>query len=1235
MLRFVLSPMKNPSILSQFKAWLTRDFNNHLTPELKRLERNEITLDIGDIEPKIEALEKVNGRAVLKLKTTQGFWPFIGSIIGSTRPQFWRTLNYMIIGTLITVVPPTLIEKIIANFELIRENPTHWGYLAMIIAFPASVYFHNVWFRRYIQAFSEAAVLQQSALTHAFLHKWFRMRPQTKHAMPQGNVQNLLSVDVPAVSHCVERFVDAGMVLLDILVITTLLWRYLGATTLASLALMTLSIPLVKSLIQKTRLKQGVLLGARDDRIDLLAQIISAIKVIKLSGWTEAFLKRSQKSRQNEVNKLWEVMLLTSRSSLVFNGAGIVVATLTYGLYLWNGGELTAAMFFPSLILFQSMERPFAVISDVATIYAQTQVSSERLIEFFNLPEETQPLSPAAPFSKDQTGPELTVRNLSVSPDAKGNALLKNLHFHLPAGKSLAIIGPVGAGKSLLLSTLLREVLPSQGEIHWSQEPRLAFCPQEPFIASGSLRDNLVFHSRESDSVPISEIQEAVEIAGLDSDIQHWPAGYLTEIGERGLNLSGGQKQRLSLARAILHRPSVALLDDPFSALDINTEDHVVESLLFSEWKTVTRICVTHRLTHLHRFDYVLFLDPSADEKNATQFGTFAQLEKSNERFLNFLRLETEGHQDHQLISKNLGAKNKILAEKEETLTNVESRVQGKIKSRLWRSILWRFGKSAWGNHPVAGATLMLGAVFIAGALPLFQQYWGSTSGSLSPRDFFTGFSIFTLAILLASFLSELALRKACLYTAQSAHDEMLTGVMRSPLRFFDVTPTGRLLNRFSSDIQQLDQELAARGNRFANGTAGTLAKMVGVCLAAPFALIPLGLTTFLSIGIARRYGVGVRENARLTSTVRSPMFTFFNECLRGWSTLRAFGCEQTIHRKTTEASALYLNTDMRRWSLYFWLSMRLSVISAVLLMSLIGICLGSTISAVTAGLILTFTYTLLGRIERVCRDFFALSQVLVPWERCQQWAELPNEESPDTIPPLRDKWPTHGEVDFRHARLRYAEGLPVIVENATFRIPAGTHAGLLGRTGAGKSTLLLGLLRNLHMDSGEIKIDGKDIHQVPLEILRRSIAYVPQDPILFLGPLRDSLDVLQEYDDDAIIEALKHVGLWNFVQNLPHGLQTPLEEGGKNISAGQRQLICLARAILLKTKIILMDEATANVDVESDALIRRAIQTQLKGTTILLIAHRPSSLSLCQMRILVEQGQTRVVHGAAVETLA
>jgi ABC-type multidrug transport system fused ATPase/permease subunit len=1201
------------------------DFHHYLTPEFRRLARDNATMDVAQIAPHLQAMEKTHGKALLQLDTLSGPWAFVRSLMRSTRPHFWRTLVYMLVSTLAAAAPALLIEQFMVRFDVIKANPLALENLALLLCFPLVIYVTNVSFQRYLKGFSRAHVLQRSALMQEFAKTWFRLSPQVRHSLPQGNIQNLMHVDVPAVSHSVERIVDGLLVVVHISVAAVLLWRYLGSTALAGLAFMGLSVPLLKHVVRETSKRQSELLGARDQRLDLLSQILSAIKVIKLSGWSNLFLAKARSTRDAEVKRLIDVMLLQTRASLLFSCAGLVVATFTYGLHILRGGELHAAMLLPTLLIFQGLEFPFMVVSDVAGTLAQTAVSARRLLDYFNLPQ-----APASAEAVVDPAVALKVRDLGLEL-APGEAILRNLSFELVAGQSLAIVGPVGAGKTVLLRTLLGEYTPSVGRIDWSSAPRFAYCPQETFVASGSLRDNLtLFGGR--DEWADDALLRALQLASLSQDVSQWPGGLDTEIGERGLNLSGGQRQRLSLARAALHPANVIVMDDPFSALDVGTEAHIARDLVFGQWGQCMRICVTHRLAQLEHFDCILFMDTDG----SFQFGTLTELMATSPRFANFLRIERDGHTDRHLVSQQLSASASVAAGKEEVMTSTETQAVGKVRGSVWSNLLLTLGDSSWKGRAVLGAALMLVLMLLASALPMLQQVLMSQMGGetkLSAGRFFLAFASLTLLTVALSYVAQASFRKACAHSAQKAHDKMLGGVMHSPLRFFETTPSGRVMNRFSADVQLLDVELAGRGFRFTQGVSAAVASVAGIVGVAAAAIVPFSVATVLSIRVSRLYGAAVREAARLGSITRSPVFSLFGDALRGHATLRAFGRERQILAQFEAATLLSLNLELRRWEQVFWVTMRLTVISCgVMLCLLFPLVLGGehalfpALSNGSAGLLLTLTFGLLVRIERLCRDFFALATILVPWERCQQWAELPAEEMASGQVDVPADWPQAGRIEFRQACLRYAPELPVIVADATFEVAARSHVALLGRTGAGKSTVLLSLLRTLSVEHGDILIDDISVERIPQSRLRQAIAYVPQDPVLFLGPLRDSIDVAGEFSDEDIATALAQIGLSGFLATLPLGLATPLEEGGRNMSAGQRQLICLARALLSKAKIVLMDEATASVDVETDALIRAAIQKHLRNTTILLIAHRPSSLALSDQWIQVQDGRTAVV---------
>jgi|GEM_PF-1075552 len=1260
--------MKNPTL-----QVMDDDLVRGLTPILKR--KRTKSWEIEDVPHLLEELEKTEGRHFLTLDLENGPSAFVRSLTRSTKKQFRITFVYMALHALALGIIPFVVERILTAQTAVSNSTGAllplFFWLALL---PTLLAIGTVTFRRYLGGFTKSNILHTSSLQRWLLKRWFALHPRERFRAQGGELHTLLASDIPALAPSTERIADAFMVLLDIGIASALLWRYLGATALVSLGAMALLAPIVARLVQHNRRRQRELFESRDSRLQLTSQMLTAMKVVKLSGWEDVFGKRVGALRGQEISKLLAITRLDAGAAIVFSGASVVVATLSYGVHLALGGKLTPEMLFPTLIIFGSLTLPFTVLRDVVKVLAQMNVSARRLIDFGRRESAPQGLSASMPCAPG----EIRVDGACLV-DEHGAPLVDGLSFRLESGRSLAVVGPIGSGKSLFLQSLLGEALPAKGSVGLGGT--VAVCPQEGFVLNGTVRDNLLFGLAAAD-VSEARLQRAVDLAAFRPDISRFEAGLDTELGENGVNLSGGQRQRIALARAAVTEADVILLDDPFAPLDVGTEGLIADNLVFGAWSTRTRICVTHRLTHLSRFDEILFFDG----KGGYALGVFAELLSSNPAFRTFM--ESEVHSAHgsekaapdepvdtvpagelqavateaksalsvaltppKLQQNTTGLATEQTNTHARTLTTKEDQAFGGVSKAVWMHFLRSVGAGTVRTNPKFGLVLVMGALLLASALPLTQEAWLALSDpktrapqalrdlASDPVTFFGIYCVLSAAVLGFVFCGQLLFRRACVLAAEQTHEQLLQGVLGTSLSFFETNPTGRILNRFAADLEQVDTEISSRGQRFLGGVLDAAVRLTLVVVTFPLALVPLAFGVFYSATRARLYAPAQRGLARLGSITRSPLYSRFGEALRGHASFRAYGRLGNQEARFGAAVNASLDAHILRMVLTYWLYMRINMASALILaVILMGVAAASVFpafafSAGGLGLFLTFSLTLLSRQDRIIRDFTMLGSSLIPWERCVEWSELPPEEDAATRHALESVSKDDGfglsasvpakaaRIEFNQAALRYAPGLPDVVKDASFTVEPAEHIGIVGRTGAGKSTLFLALLRAIP-HTGSILVNGKSIMKWPLRTLRRNIALIPQDPVLFGGPLRFSLDPLGVSTPERMYAALDDVGLGAWVRSQPGGLDLELQEGGRNLSAGQRQLVCLVRALLLETPVVLLDEATASMDVVTDALIQSVLQRKLGATTVLLIAHRPSSLTQCHGRVLVDNSR-------------
>lgn len=1096
-----------------------------------------------------------------------------------------------------------------------------------------------------LQQFFYNALKGYQVITNILNEKIFRHSLKLSHSARQknqiGDVVNHMSSDSESVSDFSFIIADLVMSLFLISGVVVMLFYYIGWSALAALLVLFTLAPMTNIVAKKFTHLDEEMMKHRDRRVNLMTQALNAIRVVKYFAWEKSVSKEVTEVREKELNSRRRLARAEVISALGYAAVSTVVLFVALATHALRGEKLDAAIIFTCISLFGLLEGPFGDLSRLISRYTNAVVGAGRILNF--LKQDEVEISTEESSAKEPLG--LQVHKASVRYPGSDSDVLKDINFAVKAGGSLAIVGPVGSGKSSLLLWLLQEIPASAGCFEFlglpeKQRPRMAYVPQEAYIINSTLLENLSF----GESVSKEDLRRSLHNSCLSRDLKEWSGGLRTEIGEKGVNLSGGQKQRVALARAFLRKPQVVLLDDPLSAVDAETEDLLCERLIFGAWQDTTRIVVTHRLEHLAQFDQVLFLENGTVQG----LGTFQELLQTSPAFADFYKEhgKTQGEQGPSSVTANSVAEaavaetsEDVTDDKNNRVTEDEDREVGAVKGSVYKDYISSLGGDNPKTKPLILMTLLIGAI-TAALLPLLQKAWLSYYSdhqsewvAISAVGIYGILGIVVLAGTLANHLFWLS---RGIRAGKNMHDKMLKSVLQSPVRFFDSTPVGRILQRFSRDIESVDVYL-----QWSFDSAVHCALQIIVSLALILGLMPLMIFVIAPIMglyyiLQRDYRRPAREAKRFDSVARSPRYAHFKESLQGLLVIRSFNkapwFTQNFYDKLAHSQKMFY----AHYMINRWFSSRIPLVAGMIsVATTIGVTLtayAGLMDAGTAGLVTMYSLSFWAYLNWGVRVFSDIESRMTSIERLKFFANLPGEvdvkkPSPE---PLRPTWPEFGKIRIENLKVRYAEHLPLVLKGISFEVKAGSRVGIIGRTGSGKSTFFQSLFRFIEAEEGVIEIDGVDVASVPLEKLRRSLAIIPQDPTLFMGTIRNNLDRYEEYSDEAVIGALKHASLWNFVSSLPLGLQSPVTEGGLNLSQGQRQLLCLARALLTKARVIVMDEATASVDVQTDALLQKVIRQSFAGVTMLIIAHRLGTIADCDQIVEISAGEVKAIRTPA-----
>uniref|UniRef100_A0A4X2KAW1 ABC-type glutathione-S-conjugate transporter n=1 Tax=Vombatus ursinus TaxID=29139 RepID=A0A4X2KAW1_VOMUR len=1093
------------------------------------------------------------------------------------------------------------------------EAPAWKGYFYAVLLF-LSACLQTLFEQRHMYVFMVLELRLRTAVMGLVYRKVILSSAMRKTAAV-GEVINLVSVDV-------QRLMDAVLYLNGLWLPVSPL-RKLDLSKL--IVIISMILPYISPCSPLCLFQEEQMLH-KDHRARLTDSVLRNMKIIKLHGWEEVFMEKILSIRRGELQALKNSGFLFTVSLVSFHLSTFLVALVMFAVHALTDEKhvLDAEKAFVALTIINILNRAQAFLPFSINTIFQAWVSLARLAAFLHL-EEVEP------------------RAINTSPIGESTSHSHGFFFFnfypyfirinlaVPRGSLFAVIGSVGSGKSSLLSALLGELSKLEGYVNIKGS--VAYVPQEAWIQNASVKENVCFGQR----LDIPWLDRVLEACALRPDLASFPAGIHTEIGEQGINLSGGQKQRLSLARAVYKKASVYLLDDPLAALDVHVGQHIFDHVIGPGGllQGMTRILVTHAVHILPQVDHIIVMANGAVAESGSyqellqRNGTFADFLSQSEQEENVSRSLTEGFlfsfvSRSVLLSSPVSFSFLSPSPYVYPLYSPSTCHVFQVNATLYLAYL-----------RAAGTTICLSVVFIflcQQVVSFSRGYWLSLWADdpiVNGTQQHTGLRVGVFGLLgcfqaIGRFGSIAVVLLGGVRASQRLFQGLLYDVARSPMTFFEQTPIGNLLNRFCKETDAMDAVIPDKFKSFLGFLFGLLEVILVIVVTTPLAAVVVLPLMALYIGMQSLYVASSCQLRRLESVSRSPIYSHISETFQGSAVIRAFQSQDQFIVQNDSRIDEHQKASFPRLVADRWLATNMELLGNILIFTAAFFAVFSKphLSPGIVGFSISMALQVTEILHWAVRSWTDLENNIVSVERMRDYTKTPK-EAPWTLPHngIGHTWPAMGQIEFRGYSLRYRPELALALRNLTLKIHPWEKVGIVGRTGAGKSSLTISLLRLIEAAEGGIWIDGVNISQVGLHTLRSKITIIPQDPILFPGSVRMNLDLLDEHSDDEIWGALEMVQLKSFILGLPGQLQYECSDQGHNLSVGQKQLLCLARALLRKTKILFLDEATAAVDPQNDLQIQAILRDQFADCTVLTIAHRLQTVMDCSRILVMDNG--------------
>ncbi|CAL0324898.1 unnamed protein product [Lupinus luteus] len=1185
-------PFTNANMWSQLTfQWLNPIFNKGRTQKLEHGHLPSV--------PHSETAENASSilEESLRKQKLEG-----GSLTKAITHSIWKSLalNAIFAGvnTIASYMGPLLITNFVNFLSGNNGNSSIQYGLVLAFIFFLSKTVESLSQRQWYFGAQRIGIRLRAALIAVVYRKSLLM----KCAGPtHGKVINLINVDV-------ERIGDFcwyihGIWLLPVQVILALVILYINLGYTPSIAALVVTILVMVCNTPLANMQENLhskVMEAKDSRIKVTSETMKNMRILKLHSWESIFLQKLLQLRDTESKWLQKYLHICSAIATLFWASPTLVSVVTFGACILVKTELTAATVLPALATFRILQDPIYNLPELISMIAQTKVSVDRIQEFIKAEDQNQFMnkhaSNTSPIAIEIRPGEYVWDTNDQTPKKPTIQITEKMM--IKKGQKIAVCGSVGSGKSSLLCCMLGEVPLVSGaliKVHGTK----SYVPQSPWIQSGTIRENILFGKKMNKDF----YENVLDVCALHQDINTWVDGDLTLVEERGLNLSGGQKQRIQLARAAYNDSDIYFLDDPFSAVDAHTGTHLF------------KVMKDGKIVESGRYEDLM----------ACSNCELVQQMAAHEETVN----QINPLQEDDYVSCRPCHKNQIeIAEEifQETTkdwkrSKEEEAETGRVKWSVYSTFVTCAYKGA-----LVPAIIVCQILFQV--LQMGSNYWiswASEQDSISKGKLMGTFTLLSGGSSIFILGRTVLMTTVAVKTAQRLFHGMITSVFRAPVSFFDTTPSSRILSRSSTDQSTVDTDIPYR----LAGLVFALIQLLSIIMLmsqASWQVILLFLVVFaISIWYQAYYITTARELARMVGIRKAPILHHFSESIAGVATIRCFNQERIFNDKVKALIDDYSRVAFHNDATMEWLSVRINFLFNLVFYFVLIILVTLPRSAIDpslAGLVATYGLNLSVLQAWVIWNLCNVENKMISVERILQFSSIPS-EAPLVIQDCRPEpeWPREGKIELHNLHIQYDPAAPMILKGVTCTFPGKKKIGVVGRTGSGKSTLLQALFRVVEPLKGWILIDGVNISKIGLQDLRSKLGIIPQDPTLFLGTVRTNLDPLEQHADQELWEVLSKCHLAKIVRQDPRLLEAPVAENGENWSVGQRQLVCLARLLLKKRRILVLDEATASIDTATDNLIQKTIREETSGCTVITVAHRIPTVIDNDLVLVLDEG--------------